>query len=434
VLGAGVASYSGAGGTLWQAGTWTKVSKEQVTAELRAGRIRVLVCTDAASEGLNLQAAGALINSDLPWNPSKVEQRIGRIDRIGQSLEELPIVNLYLKGSIDQRVYRALHERCHLFERFVGPMQPVLSRALRMLMGRDHFDEDELAQTAASIENDPTVMQAFPDDEAVAIPPADPLVRPDDAEFLLAALDGTGITVGAETKSRHIIGSGPLRIVTDPNAVADHPDASCVDGLDQRQWALLRQLQRPGERLPLVIAGAEEDAFRVILCAWVGKDDVIKVGSLAQVKALAAAWNGEEPVSVIWNHARIELEERARAIAQSRSTISKSVICRILEEQRAAARLRLIEELGRTLVCLGPESDDLNAKFHRLMADRSATAARLTRVYHRLGDYPEWDQRHLSDLRDYGANLKPAELNARRTGRELDAALDDPRWSVGVHG
>ena len=48
-------------------------------------RFGVLLCTDAASEGLNLQTASALVNYDLPWNPSKVEQRIGRIGRIGQT-------------------------------------------------------------------------------------------------------------------------------------------------------------------------------------------------------------------------------------------------------------------------------------------------------------------------------------------------------------
>ena len=128
-----VASYSGDGGTIRVDGKWLTVAKEEVTGALGAGKIRALVCTDAANEGLNLQAAGALINFDLPWNPSKVEQRIGRIDRIGQALGVLPIVNLYLKDSVDQRVYRALAKRCGLFERYVGPMQPVLSRAMRML-------------------------------------------------------------------------------------------------------------------------------------------------------------------------------------------------------------------------------------------------------------------------------------------------------------
>jgi len=73
VLSAGVpvASYSGEGGSIRADGKWVPVAKEEVTAALAAGKIRALVCTDAASEGLNLQAAGALINFDLPWNPSK---------------------------------------------------------------------------------------------------------------------------------------------------------------------------------------------------------------------------------------------------------------------------------------------------------------------------------------------------------------------------
>src|SRR5690606_23594489 len=96
-FGAAVASYSGEGGAVRAGQAWIPASKEAVTAALRAGTIKVLVCTDAASEGLNLQAAGALVNFDLPWNPSKVEQRIGRVDRIGQELPVLPIVNLYLQ-------------------------------------------------------------------------------------------------------------------------------------------------------------------------------------------------------------------------------------------------------------------------------------------------------------------------------------------------
>lgn len=429
-LGAGVASYSGEGGAVWQDGAWASASKEDVTAALRAGQVRVLVCTDAASEGLNLQAAGALINSDLPWNPSKVEQRIGRIDRIGQALEVLPIVNLYLKGSIDQRVYRALHFRCHLFERFVGPMQPVLSRALRMLMGRDHFDEDALTRVAADIEGDPTVMQAFPDDDAAAIQPSRPLVRPEDTEVLLAALDGTGITVRAETNSRHVIGDGPLHIVTDPGAVAEHMDAACVDGLDPRQWKLLRQLQRPGERLPLVVAGVEEGGFHVLLCAWIGADGVTEVQSLDQVKALVAAWDGSDPPADAWTAAQRALEAQAREIVQERATRATAAVAQARQAQLAAARFRLVEELGRTLVCFDPETDDLNGKLYRLASDTSPTAHRLRRVLHRLGDYPEWAERHLADLRAYRDNVGAAQLAARRTGRELDAALDDPRWSV----
>jgi Helicase conserved C-terminal domain len=282
-----VASYSGDGGTIRVDGKWLTVAKEEVTGALGAGKIRALVCTDAANEGLNLQAAGALINFDLPWNPSKVEQRIGRIDRIGQALGVLPIVNLYLKDSVDQRVYRALAKRCGLFERYVGPMQPVLSRAMRMLAEREHIDEQALADLAREIEDDPTVTEAFPDDDPAELQPEAPLVGPQDTEALLAALDGSGIEVRAETNTRHLIGDGPLRIVTDTSAVAPHPYASCVDGLDARQWALLRQLQRPGERLPLIFVSVESDAFRVITCGWAGPYGTAEVRSFSDVSQTA---------------------------------------------------------------------------------------------------------------------------------------------------
>jgi hypothetical protein len=104
----------------------------------------VLLCSDAASEGLNLQVASALINYDLPWNPARVEQRIGRIDRIGQKASDLRIVNLVLAESVDERVYQVLGQRCDLFRTFVGAMQPVLSVARRMLLGVQPFSAAEL--------------------------------------------------------------------------------------------------------------------------------------------------------------------------------------------------------------------------------------------------------------------------------------------------
>ena len=79
-------------------------------------------------------------------------------------------MNLYLKDSVDQRVYRALAQRCGLFEQYVGPMQPVLSRAMRMLAGREHIDEKALADLAREIESDPTITEAFPDDDAAELP------------------------------------------------------------------------------------------------------------------------------------------------------------------------------------------------------------------------------------------------------------------------
>jgi hypothetical protein len=77
--------FSGRGGEiLGSDGSWTVVSRDLVKKRFRDGEAEWLICTDAAAEGLNFQFCGALVNYDMPWNPMKVEQRIGRIDRLGQ--------------------------------------------------------------------------------------------------------------------------------------------------------------------------------------------------------------------------------------------------------------------------------------------------------------------------------------------------------------
>src|SRR5207247_2068784 len=156
----------GDGGLVNEDGEWKSVTKDDITKALRTSRLRVLLCTDAASEGLNLQTAGVVLNYDLPWNPSKVEQRIGRIDRIGQKLRQIRVVNFFLQNSVDQRVYQVLQERCGLFRNYVGSMQPVLAEAQRMLLGRLPEDTEFLRQLASQQISNPVTAELFPDNEA----------------------------------------------------------------------------------------------------------------------------------------------------------------------------------------------------------------------------------------------------------------------------
>jgi len=90
---------------------WVDTSREEVNRRFLRGEIDVLLCTDAAAEGLNLQTADLLVNYDLPWNPMKVEQRIGRIDRIGQRHAEIQVLNLCYPDSAEQFVYGRLLTR-----------------------------------------------------------------------------------------------------------------------------------------------------------------------------------------------------------------------------------------------------------------------------------------------------------------------------------
>ncbi len=78
---------------------------------MKERQVKLVVATDAACEGLNLQTLGTLINIDLPWNPSRLEQRLGRIKRFGQRRMSVDMLNLVYQGTRDEAVYQRLSER-----------------------------------------------------------------------------------------------------------------------------------------------------------------------------------------------------------------------------------------------------------------------------------------------------------------------------------
>lgn len=129
-----VMCFSGRGGEIRNTdGTWTLITRDEVKRRFKEGRSEVLVCTDAAAEGLNFQFCGALVNYDMPWNPMRVEQRIGRIDRLGQRFSDIRIVNLHYEDTVEADVYRALRSRISIFESVVGGLQPILTRLPRLI-------------------------------------------------------------------------------------------------------------------------------------------------------------------------------------------------------------------------------------------------------------------------------------------------------------
>jgi superfamily II DNA or RNA helicase len=107
-----VGLYAGVGRSgLMLGGEWRSAEREELKRLVREGTLRVLTATDAAGEGLNLQTLGTLINVDLPWNPSRLEQRIGRIKRFGQRRSSVDMASLVYAGTIDERIYQRLSER-----------------------------------------------------------------------------------------------------------------------------------------------------------------------------------------------------------------------------------------------------------------------------------------------------------------------------------
>jgi superfamily II DNA or RNA helicase len=104
--------YAGAGRSRMLRGdTQVHVDRDLIKKAVKEREIRLVVATDAACEGLNLQTLGTLINVDLPWNPSRLEQRIGRIKRFGQARDSVDMLNLVYHGTRDERVYERLSER-----------------------------------------------------------------------------------------------------------------------------------------------------------------------------------------------------------------------------------------------------------------------------------------------------------------------------------
>jgi len=157
-----VACYSGRGGEWWDGNTWVPITKEELKNAFREGeRVKILLATEAASEGLNLQTCGVLINYDMPWNPMRVEQRIGRIDRIGQRYEHVWIRNYFYKDTVEAKVYQALEDRIGWFQDVVGPLQPILAQvgrtiqrvAMTGMYERRRVLDEELAGIGAALDS-----------------------------------------------------------------------------------------------------------------------------------------------------------------------------------------------------------------------------------------------------------------------------------------
>lgn len=111
--------------------------KKDWMMDLFRGRAQILVATEAGGEGINLQFCHHMINFDLPWNPMRLEQRIGRVHRLGQE-HDVNIYNLSTQGTIEEHILQLLHEKINMFELVIG--------------GLDHILES--MEKKASIEND----------------------------------------------------------------------------------------------------------------------------------------------------------------------------------------------------------------------------------------------------------------------------------------
>lgn len=111
----------------------TKDRMTLVGAFQKSTTTRVFLSSEVGSEGIDLQFARCVVNYDLPWNPMRVEQRIGRIDRLGQEAEAIAILNLFHADTIDDRIYTRLYDRLNLCERALGGFEEILGKEISKL-------------------------------------------------------------------------------------------------------------------------------------------------------------------------------------------------------------------------------------------------------------------------------------------------------------
>jgi superfamily II DNA or RNA helicase len=196
-----VIGYSSSGGTIRNptTGEWDNLTKRQTKELFAAGdQVKVLVGTDTLSEGLNLQTCGRLVNYDLPWNFTRVEQRIGRVDRIG-GLARVEVTNLLYDGTVETTVYRRLIETFGGFNAVVGIAQPVLGQIENVIKSASLVDQCEdgsasVLQSRATLFDDDTDQLTLDDAVASIIAAANGA-----SARTLAVLDEHGSPVGGVT-------------------------------------------------------------------------------------------------------------------------------------------------------------------------------------------------------------------------------------------
>jgi superfamily II DNA or RNA helicase len=237
-----VLCYSGRGGEWLQPdGTWKSLTREETKRRFKRQDAQVLVCTDAAAEGLNFQFCGALINFDSPWNPMRIEQRIGRVDRLGQAFPRIAVVNMMYEDTVETDVYRALRTRIRLFTSVVGPLQPILAampgKIAEVALAGSGNQQQARANLVSQLEHAASQPPAdsFDLDEAIEAalelperPPA-----PYGLEELGRLLDQANLLpAGTEAKranSKDVFwtqpGTAQVAITTDPDFFEEHPES-----------------------------------------------------------------------------------------------------------------------------------------------------------------------------------------------------------------
>ncbi len=246
--------------------------RQHLIDEFRAKRFDVLLTSEVGSEGLDFEFCNTVVNYDVPWNPMKLEQRIGRLDRFGQEHDKIFILNFHVPGTIETDMFGRLYNRINVFRESIGELEPIL---------RDELNEVQ------RIALDPTLddrqRQRRMDEKAVAFESRQAELeelREESAQ--LAGIDQLLIDGFVEdTRSRgRFVGSAELRILL---------EEFFADGTR----AALRESRTNGH---IELIGDDELAGRVSRSGSSG------TGSVYRLAELVPKLRDEEPLPVTFDN------------------------------------------------------------------------------------------------------------------------------------
>ncbi len=163
-------------------------SRAEVMRQFREVTNGILLCTETAAESLNFQFCSAIINYDIPWNPMRLEQRIGRIDRIGQERPVIRIVHLFYKDTAEHDAYEAMEERIRDFQENVGTLQPILAANLESIIRETVLDDGPSGDAGEAVRRlAPSIGFDLDDLAAATVDQVDPapLLHLNDLTFIL---------------------------------------------------------------------------------------------------------------------------------------------------------------------------------------------------------------------------------------------------------
>jgi len=358
VYGAQVACYSGRGGEFWDGRTWVGTTKEHIKTAFRQRQdLKILLCTESASEGLNLQTCGVLINYEMPWNPMRVEQRIGRIDRIGQVYPDVWIRNYFYEDTVEATVYRRLDERISSFESVVGELQPILGQVARIIeaaaMANDKKrgeliakEVEEINRRVRSKEISALKLDKFVDDTVQAVAEEHvPVTLPElERAIVESAALGGRFEPHPEIAGAHLLDwHGNYQAVTfDPELFDRHPNT-------------LRLLTYGGGLLEEILHAVDppaEDAVgrQVVRCAlespcrmveYYGVLDAQPIRTLAELRSVLDTGQA----------AALAIDQRQRLVSQF-SRAAESIMARQIEaaQRRRMAHVSTLQEEMRQLL------------------------------------------------------------------------------------